>query len=178
MKKVKYCNFIFILILALTLNSCGYIPTAKLAKSVTGEKIYAEVTMSRVDPQNTVLIKDAVSSALISKFGSNLVSKEVAESFLHVTLLSTNFQPLAYDENGYVISYRTVVVLRMEYTLVSGEKGLINSKGEYDFPIIADSVISDSKRFEAIKFASEDAVDEFIAIIAIKGLQNKDKKIN
>ncbi|MFV0482230.1 MAG: LPS assembly lipoprotein LptE [Campylobacteraceae bacterium] len=165
----KYLLALFCIIFV----GCGYTPTAKLAKNVLGDKVYVDVAMSRVDPQNTVLIKDAISAALVDRFGSKIVSKNEANSFIYVSLKNIKFSPLAYDTNGYVISYRTVVTLKIDYTLSSNEKGSINTEGEYDFPIIADSVISDSKRFEAIKYASEDALDEFTAFIAIKGLQNK-----
>jgi hypothetical protein len=42
--------------------------------------------------------------------------------------------------------------------------------GEYDFTIEPNSVISDTRRFEAIKNASYEALDEYIAALAIRGL--------
>lgn len=44
--------------------------------------------------------------------------------------------------------------------------------GEYDFSIESNSVISDSNRFEAIREAAADSLDEFVSKIAIKGLRN------
>ncbi|MDR1554804.1 MAG: LPS assembly lipoprotein LptE [Campylobacteraceae bacterium] len=161
---------IFILSLFL-MAGCGYKPSVQLANSVLGKKVYIHVSMSREDPQNTVLIKDAVSSAFIDKFGSQIVTKELADTLLDVTLQSVTFKPLVYDQNGYVISYKTTANLKIDYDLFSGEKGTVITSGDYDFPIAADSIISDIKRFEAIKYASEDAIDEFTATITLKGLQ-------
>ncbi|MDR0579000.1 MAG: LPS assembly lipoprotein LptE [Campylobacteraceae bacterium] len=161
---------IFILSLFLLIG-CGYKPSAYFAKNVLGKKVYIHVTMSREDPQNTVSIKDAVSSAFIDKFGSQIVTKEFADTQLFVTLQSVNFRPLVYDKNGYVISYKATAKLQIDYNLFSGEKGTVITSGDYDFPIAADSIISDTKRFEAIKYASEDAIDEFTASITLKGLQ-------
>lgn len=166
--------------LALTLLSillligCGYVPSAKLARDTLGEKVHVEVAMSRLDPQNTVLIKDAIALALVDRFGVEIVDKNEADSAIFVELLNTNFKALAYDINGYVISYRAEVRLKINYDMKrSNTKGSMVTKGEYDFPIVANSVISDAKRFEAIKFASEDAIDEFLAVVAIRGLQDK-----
>ncbi|MDR1285957.1 MAG: LPS assembly lipoprotein LptE [Campylobacteraceae bacterium] len=153
------------------LAGCGYKSSSHFAKSVLGERIYIYVAMSREDPQNTVLIKDAVSNAFVDKFGSQIVAKEFADTLLSVTLQSITFKPLVYDKNGYVVSYKTVANLKIDYELLSGEKGTVITNGDYDFPIAADSIISDTKRFEAIKYASEDAIDEFTAVVALKGLR-------
>ena len=158
--------------LSLILIGCGYKPTTYYAKSVLGERIYAEVTISRQDPQNTVLIKDSVNEAIVSRFGGKIVSKEAAETFLHVSIGSISFSPTVYDEHGYVIAYKATVYLNIRYQKGEGKAQSIRTSGEYDFSIESNSVISDSKRFEAIRYASNDALDEFISKIAIKGLYN------
>jgi len=169
MRAVKQAAIFILSFLFLT--SCGYKSTATLAKSVLGENVYIYVAMSRSDPQNTVLIKDAISSALVDRFGSKIVSKERADTILSISLLSVKFNPLVYDNNGYIVSYRAVATLKIDYTLISGESGTLTTNGDYDFPIAADSIISDTKRFEAIRYASADAIDEFTAAVAIKGLR-------
>ena len=47
---------------------CGYQPSSYYAKSVVGESVSTEVVISMEDPQNTVIIKDAVDMAVITKF--------------------------------------------------------------------------------------------------------------
>lgn len=153
------------------LSGCGYKPTARYAKEVLGHKIYAEVTISRQDPRNSVLIKDAVNEAVVSRFGGKLTSKELADTTLHVSISSISFSPTVYDKNGYVIAYKTTVTLLTKYEGVDKKLEQLTTSGEYDFSI-AESVISDTRRFEAIKYAASDALDEFVSRIAIKGLRN------
>ena len=160
--------------LSLILIGCGYKPTTYYAKSVLGERIYAEVTISRKDPQNTVLIKDSVNEAIVSRFGGKIVSKEAAETFLHVSIGSIAFSPTVYDKDGYAIAYKATVYLNIHYQKGEGKVQNIRTSGEYDFSIEPNSVITDSKRFEASRYASNDELDEFISKIAIKGLYNGD----
>ncbi|MDR2080722.1 MAG: LPS assembly lipoprotein LptE [Campylobacteraceae bacterium] len=168
-------RIVSLFILLFFIIGCGYRPSAQLAKSIIGESVYVYVAMSRIDPQNTVLIKDAIQAAFVDRFGSKITSRIKAASILEVSLAGVDFKPLVYDANGYVISYRTVAKLKIDYVLSSGEKGSVATSGEYDFPIEADSIISDTKRFEAIRYACVDAIDEFTAIIAVKGLQREQK---
>jgi len=156
--------------LCLAVIGCGYKPTTYYAKQALGERIYAEVTISRQDPQNTVLIKDSVNEAIVSRFGGKIVSKEAAETQLHVAIGSIGFSPTVYDSNGYVIAYKTTVILSIKYQKGSEKPQAFQTSGEYDFSIEANSLISDTKRFEAIRYAASDALDEFISKIAIKGL--------
>ncbi len=159
----------FFLSLALFLVSCGYKPTSIYTKKVLGDNIYVDVSISKVDPQNSVLITDAVNEAVISKFRSNLVPKNKASSKLYISLGKTSFQPIQYDENGYVTAYKTYVTLNSRYIDIKGKSRNINTTGNYDFSIEANSIISDNKRFEAIKFASLKAIDELISKISIRG---------
>jgi hypothetical protein len=168
-------RFIILAISLFFIVGCGYRPSAQLARNVIGESVYVYVAMSRVDPQNTVLIKDAVQAAFVDKFSSKIVERAAADTVLNISLASIEFKPLVYDANGYVISYRAIAKLKIDYTLHSGESGTVVTNGEYDFPIEADSIISDTRRFEAIRYASSDAIDEFTAVIAIKGLQQEQK---
>lgn len=164
--------FLGAIALVLLLVGCGYKPTSYYAKEALGNKIYAEVTISRQDPQNSVLIKDAVNEAVVSRFGSKLTSKELADTTLHVSIGSISLSPTVYDKYGYVTAYKTTVVLAIKYEGTDKKVQHISTSGEYDFSIQANSVISDTSRFEAIRLASIDAIDEFVSKIAIKGLRN------
>lgn len=154
------------------ISGCGYKPSSYYAKQALGSKMYAEVTISRQDPRNSVLIKDAVNEAIVSRFGGKLVSREQADTVLHVKIQSISFSPTVYDTYGYVIAYKTTVVLAMEYENEAKKVEKLTATGEYDFSITANSVISDNSRFDAIRYASSDALDEFVSKIAIKGLRN------
>lgn len=163
---------VFLVSCLLLLLGCGYKPVTKISQSVLGNKVYAYVTMSVYDPKNTVIIQDAVKEAIVSRFGDSMVPKSVAKSTLHASIKSVSFVPTIYDKNGYVISYKTRVVLTIVTTFSNGVVKTYNAQGEYDFPIQANSVISDTKRFEAIRRSSLSALDEYIAFIAVKGMSN------
>ncbi len=173
---VKVSKILNILFVFLFFTGCGYRPSSVYTKRVLGNKIYAEVMIDINDPENSVLIKDAINQAIVSQFKSQITDKKSeANTELYVKFNSIKFVPIAYDSNGYVISYKTEVVLNITYIDKFGKKGNLDINGTYDFPIEANSVISDTKRFEAIKFASYKAISEFISKIAIKGIINGNK---
>ena len=155
--------------------SCGYKPTMHYTRALMGERIFVEVRTSLEDPENTVLIRDAVNEAVISRFRSRIVPRKNAQSQLLMTLKKVRFLPIQYDKNGYVIAYKTYVDLLTHYRDAKGHEGDILSSGDYDFTIESNSVISDTRRFEAIKNASYKAVDEFISKLSVKGIPSDDQ---
>jgi hypothetical protein len=164
-------SFFLLFTLSLIFISCGYKPTSIYTKQILGDKLYTEVKISLKDPENSVLIKDAINEAVVSQFRSKISSKKDANSKLYITLNTVKFMPIQYDKNGYVIAYKTYVGLKSEYVDINGNRSSLNSKGDYDFPIESNSLISDTKRFEAIKFASQKALDELQSLIAIKAIK-------
>lgn len=150
-------------------TSCGYKPVSKMSRNVLGERVYADVKISIKDPENSVLLKDALLEAVVSRFGSTLVKKSYAHTLINVVMKSIKFKPIIYDKNGYVTSYKAKVVLKIDTIFNNDKKQTYLANGEYDFTIEANSIISDSKRFEAIENSSLDALDEYIAYISIKG---------
>ncbi len=152
------------------LLGCGYKPSSYYAKKVLGDRIHVDVSISRKDPKNSVIIKDAINEAVVGRFGDRLVSQEKADSNLYISVASVSFVPTVYDSNGYVIGYKTNVILNTMYRNKMNQKSSFTTTGEYDFPIEANSVISDTKRFDAIKYASLDAVNEIISKISIVGI--------
>jgi len=164
-------KFFGFFIIAIFITACGYKPSANYANEVLGDKIHVEVEISRKDPKNSVLIKDAVNESVITRLGGKLSLKESADAELYVKIGSTTFSAILYDTDGYVVAYKAKVLLKIKYITRDGKKESFSTSGEYDFPVKADSVISDTNRFEAIKFASLDALNEFISKIAIKGIK-------
>jgi hypothetical protein len=164
-------KFFGFLLVAIFISGCGYKPSANYTKKALGERIHVEVEISRKDPKNSVLIKDAVNESVITRFGGKLSTKELADSELYAKIGSTTFTPILYDKDGYVVSYKATVSLSIKYTTKNGTKESFSTTGEYDFPVEANSVISDTNRFEAIKFASLDALNEVVSKIALKGMK-------
>ncbi len=164
---IKQLIIFFILI---CIQGCGYKPTSSFANYILGDKIYAEVEISLKDPENTVLIKDALNEAIFNRFRAKISPIDKATSKLYVKLNSVSFIPIQYDQNGYVLAYKAYVTLQTTYYDKHNHKKIITTRGDYDFSIKSNSVISDTKRFEAIKFASSKAIDEFISKVSIQGI--------
>jgi hypothetical protein len=156
------------LILTFLIAGCGYSPASHYAKNVVGESVSSEVVISMEDPQNTVIIKDAVDTAIITKFRTALVSKNGSQTHLKFVISSVGFFPLRYDINGYVITYRTTVLMRVQRISKDSQKAYMVS-GMYDFNIEPNAIISDQARFEAIRQSSQKAIDVFIAQVAAEG---------
>lgn len=154
------------------LTGCGYRPASKITQAVLGEKVYVEASISVQDPQNSVLIKDALKEAIISRLGREVVSKNEAHTEVYATLGSVGFSPTVYDNDGYVIAYKARVTLSLTTRFEDGTQEIVRAAGDYDFSIEPNSVISDTRRFEAIKNASMDALDEYVAAISIKGMRH------
>ncbi|MBV5321078.1 MAG: hypothetical protein JZU62_05290 [Sulfuricurvum sp.] len=154
------------------LAGCGYQPASHLAKNVLGESVSTEVVISMEDPQNSVIIKDAVDTAVITKFRTSLVSKNVASTHLKISIGSVSFSPLRYDTDGYVITYRTSVGMVIS-RMFQGKVKNYTTHGTYDFEIEPNAIISDQARFEAIRQGAQKGIDAFVAQIAAEGANSK-----
>ena len=160
---------IFTLLTLLFLTSCGYRPSSHFTPKSIGEKVYTEVEVSLSDPENAVLIKDALNRALYSRLKSLATKKEEADSIIKVAYHSIGFTPLQYDKNGYVVYYQANIVLKFE--MIKGKKKEERRiVGRYEFPVRPTAIISNDLRFKAIERGSINALDQFIAYVSSKGL--------
>jgi len=169
MKKIFTTHYLLFMMLVLMLTSCGYRPSSHFTSKTIGEKVYTEVDVSLSDPENAVLVKDALNRALYSRLKSLATTKEEADSTIKVAYDSIKFRPLQYDKNGYVVYYQANIRLRFE--LIRGdsrEERVI--MGRYEFPVRPSAIISNDLRFKAIERGSIRALDQFIAYISSKGL--------
>jgi hypothetical protein len=169
LKKVIHAIKISILVFVLFgVLACGYKPSAKFSREVVGERISTDVVISAQDPENTVIIKDAVDAAIVKIFHASLTSRASSQTHLQLSISDPSYSPIQYNSDGYVIAYRTTVIL----TIVRYHNGLSKSytaKGTYDFSIHPNAIISDQERFEAIKFSSEKAIKSFLAQVSAEG---------
>lgn len=163
-------RFLSIFLVALLIVGCGYKPTSQIAQDVLGERVYVEVAISIKDAQNSVLVKDAIKEAMVSRLGRDVVPKSQAQTHIYARLGAVDFLPRIYDRDGYVVAYKARTSLHLRTVYANGNEDSTVAMGEYDFTIEPNSVISDTRRFEAIKNASYEALDEYIATLAIKGL--------
>lgn len=156
---------VFLLVL---MSGCGYQPASHYAKNVVGESVSTEVVISMEDPQNSVIIKDAVDTAVITKFRSALVPKGSAKTHLKILVRSVGFSALQYDTSGYIIAYRTTVTMKIS-RITEGAVKSYATRGMYDFAIEPNAIITDQARFEAIAQGAQKGLDAFIAQIAAEG---------
>lgn len=156
------------IIAVMMFTGCGYTSAAHYAQSVVGNSVSTDVVISAEDPQNTVIIKDAVDTAVITKFRTSLTSKSASQTHLKIKIASVGFSPLRYDTNGYITTYRTTVNMHIDRT-TQEKVHSYNTSGMYDFDIEPNAIISDQARFNAISASAQKAIDAFIAQIAAEG---------
>ena len=151
---------------------CGYRPTSHYVKPVLDESVSTRVVISMKDPDNTVLLKDALNEAVVNRFRTRLTDEGHAKTHLTIALRDTRFIPIRYDTNGYIIAYRAIIRLDIDRT-TGGKTKRYHAKGSYQFTIEPNAIISDYVRFEAIKFGSEKALDSFVAQVASEGIRSE-----
>ncbi|MDD2652644.1 MAG: hypothetical protein PHX44_06305 [Sulfurimonas sp.] len=162
----------FFLSLLFFASGCGYAPNAKFSRDVMGEKISTSVVVSAEDPQNTVVIKDAVDKAVIEVFQASLTTKEASDSHLVIKMGKPTYTPVVYDENGYVTGYRMSVVLHIERDS-KGVSKKYQTRGFHDFSVAPNAIVTDQDRFNAIGFAAQRAIRAFVAQVSAEGARAK-----
>jgi hypothetical protein len=173
MKQFRDAKKVVVLVLiSLMISACGYQPSSKFARSVVGEKISTSVVISAQDPENTVIIKDAVDEAIIEVFHASLTSRELSDTHLTLSIGNPSYSPVQYDSNGFIIGYRTSMSLNIK-RYKNGKTKNYTTKGTYDFSISPNAVITDKERFDAIKYSSEKAIKAFLAQVSAEGARSK-----
>ncbi len=159
-----------IYILMIIFIGCGYRPSANFTDKTLGKRVYTDIIVSLSDPQNSVLIKDAIYKALYSRLDSAVTDKRRADSIIKIKYKSIKFKPLQYDTHGYVVYYQADTTL--DFTFIKDKRIIKKSiTGRYSFPIRPSAIISTSLRFEAIKNGSDRAIEQFIAYLSGLGLE-------
>ncbi|MCZ6150277.1 LPS assembly lipoprotein LptE [Campylobacter ureolyticus] len=175
MKKIALFLALFFMV------GCSYKPVSKITSDILGDSIFVDAIMSKTDPQNTVAIKDAVREGVAYRLHKKLAPRNIAQSYIEVSINSLNFSALTYDQYGYVTSYRANLSLNFKTKLKDGRVINLKGAGDHDFRVTkllksvrdTSSVISDQERYSAIQNASLQAFDEFIAALSIEGLKNE-----
>ncbi len=156
------------LLAALLLVGCGYRPSSHHAQVIVEDSVSTQVQISLRDPENSVLIKDAVNQAVVERFRTSLEPKGRAKTHLRIMVDGINFSALQYNQQGYIVTYRTLLSMQVLRT-TDGVSKTYRSHGRYDFAIEPNAIISDQARFEAIRQSAQKAIDSFIAQVAAEG---------
>jgi hypothetical protein len=162
-------------VLLMAFASCGYAPSAKYSREVVGESISTSVIISSQDPENTVIIKDAVDSAIIQVFHSSLTSRNLSLTHLEMSIDELTYAPIQYDSNGFIVGYRATTVLKIN-RYNKGENKKYTSTGNYDFTVLPNAVLTDQQRFDAIKYSAQKAIKSFLAQVSAEGTRTKSKE--
>lgn len=151
---------------------CGYKPSAKYARNIVGERVSTSIVISAEDPENTVVIKDAVDSAIIEIFHSSLVARNYSDTHLNFSITSPSYTAIQYDTNGFIVAYRATIVLNVVRISKDLQKSY-TATGTYDFSVSANAVITDQERFDAIKYSAKKAINSFVAQVSAEGSRKK-----
>ena len=159
---LSLCSFIF--------NGCGYKPTTYYAKKELSGNVLVKLFIDLKDPRNAVVVKDSMNQLLVQKLGAKLVYDEaLADTVMNLKINSVNMAVLQYDSDGYNQVYRATVNILVSYKKKS-KKGVttFTVSGENDFSVgDDDDTITDTIRYDAIKEASDEALDEVLSKIAV-----------
>jgi len=150
---------------------CGYKPSAKYSRNIVGEKVHTTIIISAEDPENTVLIKDAIDAAIIKVFHASLSDAKHADTLLKLHISEPTYEPIQYNADGFVIAYRATTRMFIERKTDTIEKKY-KTQGTYDFAVVPNAVLTDQERYNAIKYSSEKAMASFLAKIAAEGSRN------
>lgn len=157
------------LLIFLLFAGCSYKPSSHYAKKELEGNVFVKLFIDIKDPQNAVLIKDSLNELILQKLDSKLVHDEsYANTIMSIKLNSVSMTELQYDELGFNKLYRATVGILVSYT--KKDTGVTKSftvSGEHNFSIDDGTTITGTKRFEAIKEASDDALDEVLSKIAV-----------
>ncbi len=168
----RISQFIILSIIISMLSACGYKPSSKYAREVLGKRISTDVVISAQDPENTVVIKDAVDTALVEVFHTSLTTYDFADTHLVITLNPPTYTPIQYNADGFVIAYRATITLGITRESKNIKKHY-SAQGTYDFAVSPNAVLTDQERFDAIKFGSAKAISSFIAQVSAEGSKIK-----
>ncbi|WP_309499222.1 hypothetical protein [Sulfurovum sp.] len=160
-------------LMALLLVSCGYKPSSHVIKNVFADKVYVKVIVDRVEPENAPFVRDEMNRMVYTRFKGRVVSKEEAQSQIHISYAGSTLIPLAYA-NGYVTRY--MVNVRMHFDMLTKDGRItkdITSIVESD--IEASSLSSSALRIEALRRGLEKTMDEFLAYVSAKGMLKESK---
>ena len=170
-KKVLFVLFTFII--SFSFFGCSYKPSSQYAKEEIQGNVFVKVTIDLEDPQNSVLIKDSINKLLIQKLDVDMVSSEsLADTIMYIDVNRVSMQELQYDDLGYNKLYRALVSINVSYS----KKGEKKKKsfivdGEHNFSVDNGTTINSNQRYNAIKKASDKALEEVLSKIAVQSFQ-------
>lgn len=168
---MKLSQILILFFLSFLITACGYKPSSYYVNKELGEKVFVDLLIDLKDPRNTVLIKDEINEILVHRLGKKLVyDRTLADTIMNLKLNSVSLQVLQDDESGYNKVYKAVVTISVKYkNKLKTESFTVN--GDYDFSIDSGTTVTDTRRYEAIRNAASEALEDIISTIAVKSFK-------
>lgn len=155
--------------LTLIISGCGYKPVSKYSENILGHRVFVDVKIDSIEPDNGVFLKEEVMRTLRTRLDSEVVSsRKDADSVILIPSYRFSYSPLNYDSNGYVIRYRVHTAITVDIITRKGKYHKV-IKVDEDVGIKASSLTSSVARDTAIQYSIRKAMDKLIAFIAQKG---------
>ena len=168
----KFIKTLLAIYLVVGISGCGYKPSAKYVRNVLGSKISTSVVISALNPENTVLVKDAIDSAVLEVFHASITDKTKSDTHLVLSISEPEYSPIQYNNTGFVIAYRATIVLNIILNSTNTKKSY-TTQGTYDFSVVPNAVLTDTERFDAIRYSSSKAILAFISKVSAEGSRKK-----
>ncbi|MDD2699093.1 MAG: hypothetical protein PHF17_09860 [Arcobacteraceae bacterium] len=169
--KNKFFVFISLLLSLIVFAGCGYKPTTSIAKHTIGGKVFIDVKIDVQNLNNSILIKDALINIIASKLDVEIVKdKNLATTSIYGELKSVSEIAMDTDLAGYTKVYRENVIVYISYVGIDKKVRDFTVSNYYDFVVSDDSVVTQSKKEEAIKLAINKALSDVFSKIAIHSL--------
>jgi hypothetical protein len=166
-------SFLLFTFYLLFLSGCGYKPSSHYVKNSINGKVYVDVIKDVRNSSNSILIHDTINNMVLSRFDNLRLTndKNIADTIIIAKFGLISHEPYVTDTKGYVKTYRTIVNIDFEYiNKIDDKKGSFRLSGFYDFNIGTDSVLSDQEKQDAIKIASQKALQNLFSKIAITNM--------
>jgi len=168
---MKLSLLFFHVMLIFLITACGYKPSSQYAKEEVHGKVFVNLLIDLEDPRNAVLIKDAMHELLVHRLDLKIVDdRKLADTIMNIKLDSVKMIVLQDDDQGYNKLYKAVVNILIDYDNKEERKSFLVS-GDYDFSIDNGTTITDTRRFEAIKNAANEALEEVISKLAVNSFK-------
>jgi hypothetical protein len=163
-------KYLIVFLFIIFIGGCSYSPVTKYSDGIINKRVFVVSDISAMDPENSVIVKDAIYNTLSVKFNSKIVPSKDSQIDFKLKFSSILFSNIQYDSLGFISVKRAKVVLDTTIFMKEINKTInFKTDGIYDFSV-ADDILTDSDRFIAIKNASAKAIDSMIAKLSILNL--------
>lgn len=159
-------------VLLFVLTACGYKPSLHSIENLFDKRVYVEVIIDRVNPENATFVKDEINRLVYRHFKGRVTDKSIAQSQIYITYSGGSITPSAFDENGYMTRYR--VNIAVNFVLYTKQGKLTKSiSAIHEADVEASSLVSSTTRTTAIRAGLEKALGEFLAYVSVRGVKGE-----